>query len=289
MKKISFFRKTWYSIVKPSKYKEMKEEGFDKALKYFYAIAAILTVIIGTTASFIQINKTNNVIDYLDEKLPKMSFKENRLSLENEDEIILNTEEINDCFGCSIVINTQLEKKEAADKYRELTSQKNKVLIFLKDKYILISNKYQPDNDNIGILEYKYSDVSSKYIKDTSYEYGKEHVLDYLKQRNSFTYYISYFLIIYFIRTTFLYTIYLVLISGGIFIVTKFSKTKWTFIESFINTLYATTLSMIIYALYSIFELFTKFTVSFMDIINIALIFVYLSIVLFIQNKELKK
>lgn len=288
--KINFFKKIWYSIAKPSKYEELRKQGVGKAVKYFFSIVCILALIVAIIATFIQLEVVKEAINYLDEKLPEIKFKENTLSLENEEATILDDEKIIEYFRNVIVINPLLGKQEAIDQYKDLATDKNNVIVFLNDEYVLISNKYNPENENEeGIVSQKYTEISSNFIKDLSYEYGKKDVIEYLKQRTSFTYYIAQYFVVYFGMITLLYAIYISLTSVALWLVTKISKNKWSYKESLMNTIYASTLSMFFYVAYMIISYFTKLRISFMDIISIALIFVYLYLILWKQKKQIKE
>ena len=287
--KINFFKKIWYSIAKPSKYEEFRKQGVGKAVKYFFSIVCILALIVAIIATFIQLGVVKEAINYLDEKLPEIKFKENILSLENEEATILDDEKIIEYFRNVIVINPLLGKQEAIEQYKDLATDKNNVIVFLSDEYVLISNKYNPENENEEeIVSQKYTEISSNFIKDLSYEYGKKDVIEYLKQRTSFTYYIAQYFVVYFGMITLLYAIYISLTSVALWLVTKISKNKWSYKESLMNTIYASTLSMLIYVAYMIISYFTKLRISFMDIISIALIFVYLYLILWKQKKQIK-
>ena len=114
-------------------------------------------------------------------------------------------------------------------------------------------------------------------------------MIEYLKERTTYTYYIAQYFVIYFGMITFLYGIYIIFISLSLWLVTRLSKFKWTFKESLMNTIYASTLSIMVYVAYMIISYFTKFTISFMDIISIFIIFVYLYLLVWKQKKEIKK
>ena len=286
---INFFKRIWYSIARPSKYEELRKLGVGKSIKYIFSLISILAIILAIIATILQINVVNSAISYLDENLPDFTFKDNKLTVEN-DVTILDDNKIISYLGNKIVINPLIEKNEAIKQYKDLTTEKNNVLVFLNDEYILISNKYNPENnDEEGIENKKYSEVLSKHIKDSSYEYSKKDVIEYLKERTTYTYYIAQYFVIYFGMITFLYGIYIILISLSLWLVTKLSKFKWTFKESLMNTIYASTLSIMIYVAYMIISYFTKFTISFIDIISIFIIFVYLYLLVWKMKKRKRK
>ena len=285
--KINFFKKLWYSIARPSKYEKLRNLGIGKAIQYFFSLISILAIVLAIIAAFLQIKVVNNAIAYLDEKIPEFKFKDNKLTLENEDATILDDERITSYLGNKIVINTLIKKEDAINQYKDLTTENNKVLIFLNEEYILISNKYNPESENNeGIENKKYSEVSSKFITDTSYEYSKKDLIEYLKERTTYTYYIAQFFVIYFGFITFRYFIYIVLIAASLWLVTKLSKSKWTLGEAIMNTIYASTLSMVVYVLYLIISYFTGLIIPIVDIISIFFIFIYQYLLVWRQKKK---
>lgn len=285
--KMNFFKKLWYSIARPSKYEKLRNLGIGKAIQYFFSLISILAIVLAIIAAFLQIKVVNNAIVYLDEKIPEFKFKDNKLTLENEDATILDDERITSYLGNKIVINTLIKKEDAINQYKDLATEKNKVLIFLNEEYILISNKYNSESKNDeGIENKKYSEISSKYIKDTSYEYSKKDVIEYLKKRTTYTYYTAQYFVIYFGSIMIIYGIYIILISLSLWLVTKILKVKWTLKETVMNTIYASSLSMIVYVLYMIVSYFTRFKFSIMDIFIILLIFIYLYLLVWRQKKK---
>ena len=285
---IHFFKKVWYSITKINKYEEMRKDGIVKSIKYILTLILLISIVLAIFETISQISISNKAISYLDEKLPKMKFKDNSLSIEGEDAVILNDDEFKEYFKNAVVINPLLEKQEAVDQYKDLATEKNDVLVFLNDKYIVITNKYNPESEKEeGIQAFNYSEISDKYIKDKSIEYTKTHLIEYLRNHSSVSYYFAQFWVIYLVMITLIYFVYIVIISVGLWLVTKLTKFKWTFKESLMNTIYASTLSIIVYVTYMILSYYTRFSISFMDVINLALIFVYLFILLW--KEKIKK
>ncbi len=288
--RISFLKKIWYSIARPSKYEELKKLGLGKAIKYVFSIISILTLIVAIISTFIQINIANDTIAYLENNLPNFTFKDNKLTLEDNKVIILDDERLLSFLGNKIVINTLIKKEQAIDQYKDLVSEKNNVLVFLNEEYVLITYNYNIENNNEeGIDTKKYSEISSKYINSTNYEYTKKDVVEYLKMKTTYTYYLTKNFIVYSGTIILLYFLYIIIIASIIFLIAKISILKWTYNESIINTIYASTLSIIIYNLYIVQNIFTKFRISLIDMINICLIFIYLYFLIRKQKKYKKK
>ena len=274
--KINFFKKLWYSIARPSKYENLRSLGIGKAIQYIFSLISILAIVLAIIAAFLQIKVVNNAIVYLDEKIPEFKFKDNKLTLENEDATILDDEKIISYLGNKIVINSLIKKEDAITQYKDLATEKNKVLIFLNEEYILISNKYNPESKN------------NEGIENKKYEYSKKDVIEYLKKRTTYTYYIAQYFVIYFGSIMIIYGIYIILISLSLWLVTKILKVKWTLKETVMNTIYASSLSMIVYVFYMIISYFTRFKISIMDILIILLIFIYLYLLVWKQKKREK-
>lgn len=287
--KINFFKKVWFSVTKINKYEEMTEQGIKSSIKYFFTLMALIALILAIIATFIQSDIVKDALSYLDEKLPEMKIADNKLSLENEEVTILDEVKFTDYFGCIVVINPLLEKQQAIDEYNNLATQKYKCIVFLSDEYLVISSNYDVTNESendSGIETHKYSDEMSKYVQDTSREYGKQDIISYLGEKTSFTYYIAQYFVVYFVMIALIYIFYILLISVSFWLITKFAKINITFKKSLSNTIYASTLSSIVYVAYIIISYFTKFSISFFDVISILLIYVYLCFLLAKERKE---
>ena len=149
-------------------------------------------MIVAIISTFIQINIANDTIAYLENNLPNFTFKDNKLTLEDNKAIILDDEILLSFLGNKIVINTLIKKEQAIDQYKDLVTEKNNVLVFLNEEYVLITNNYNIENNNKeGIDTKKYSEISSKYINSTNYEYTKKDVAEYLKMKTTHDIYIG--------------------------------------------------------------------------------------------------
>ena len=297
-KKIPFFRKFWYSIGRIGQYEKLNKEGLVASLKYFFGLVAILAFILAIIYSVVQVKMSNEVIQYLNDNLPEITFKNNQLSLDNDDATIIDNEDMADKLGNAIVINPLIDENEAVKNYSNLATDKHNCIVFLSEEFIIITSKYNPENsdentdlNNVeGITISKYSDVSSRYISDTDSEYHKEAVIAVLQNSNSYYYYIAENFIVCYIKLFIEYFIYITIISILIWIVVKLlgkkKNIKWEFKETVTNVIYASTLSIVFSVIYFIVNYFTKFSIPIYDVISILLIFVYVYILLIKSKKK---
>ena len=297
-KKIPFFRKFWYSIGRIGQYEKLNKEGLVASLKYFFGLVAILAFILAIIYSVVQVKMSNEVIQYLNDNLPEITFKNNQLSLDNDDATIIDNEDMADKLGNAIVINPLIDENEAVKNYSNLATDKHNCIVFLSEEFIIITSKYNSENsdentdlNNVeGITISKYSDVSSRYISDTDSEYHKEAVIAVLQNSNSYYYYIAENFVVYYLRLFIEYFIYITIISILIWIVVKLlgkkKNIKWEFKETVTNVIYASTLSIVFSVIYFIVNYFTKFSIPIYDVISILLIFVYVYILLIKSKKK---
>ena len=285
--KINFFKKIWYSIAKVGKYKDMKEEGLFSSIRYIIGIFALSAIMLAIVATIIQSNLINRIIDYMDQKLPEMTFKENKLSMEGEEDIILNDTIFKSAFNNIVIINPMLEEQEAINQYYNLAEEKYNAVVFLSDKYIVITTKYSPASDvGDGIEIHHYTDESSKYISDETKEYKKSDLISYFKGNKPWVMYIGQYFIIYLVSFTIIYSLYIIFIALTMWVTIKILKIKWEFKEAIMNTIYGSTLSIFSYTIYIIIGYFANFTIPFVDVIRILLIFIYLYIILIIEKRD---
>ena len=91
----SFFKKIWYSITKIEKYPEMAIDGVGKAVAYLAKLVIIISVILSVWLTYQTYTELNNGIDYIKNEFPSFSYKEGKLSVENNQEpLIFEREDI---------------------------------------------------------------------------------------------------------------------------------------------------------------------------------------------------
>lgn len=148
--KIGFFKKAFYSIAKVSKYDEMTEEGLGSAITYFFQLIAIMCLIIGLVAAYIQMQSIDETKSYLEGIIPELEVVDGKLSLEKEEVTILDEEESMKKTGSAVVVNPYLKSEEAIDEYYKLTTEEYNCIIFLGDEVVVIPAGYTVESDAKG-------------------------------------------------------------------------------------------------------------------------------------------
>lgn len=288
--KINFFKKIWYSITKIDKYEELRQEGISASISYFINSIIIICAILAIISTFVHVKLIKTEINYIDSKLPELSFKDNKLTVDGEEPVILDSEDFKKHFGTVVVINPSIDQQKAVDEYYKITSKENTALVFLNDKFLIISNKYNPENNSQdGIEQHIYSEEILKYFKEQKEEYSKKDIIQYLESGISEATLLIQYLVTFIITFGLLYLFYIALISLVLWGMTKLLKLKWGYKNTLMNTIYSSTLSWIVFALYILLGYITKISIPFFDVVNIVLIFIYITLLLYRDRNKIKE
>ena len=276
--KKGFFKKVWYSIDKIERYAELSAEGLKSALKYL----AMLILVIGVIAAASTIYKTslvvNKISQYIDQKLPNLTYSENTLKVENSEAIIDENEE----FG-KIIFDTNTDDEQQINKYVSDVKDEENAVIILKNKLILKTSGVS------GSANYNYEDLFGQMGIT---EFNKQQLVDYLTGSTMFKYYANLFLTlfiyafaVYLINTLF----YIIIISMVGFLATMILKLKIRFVAVFNMAVYSITLPTILNIIYIIVNTFYKYAISYFDVMYVMISTIYILAAIFMLKSEFNK
>lgn len=276
--KKGFFKKVWYSIDKIERYAELSAEGLKSALKYL----AMLILVIGVIAAASTIYKTslvvNKISQYIDQKVPNLTYSENTLKVENSEAIIDENEE----FG-KIIVDTNTDDEQRINKYVSDVKDEENAVIILKNKLILKTSGVS------GSANYNYEDLFGQMGIT---EFNKQQLVDYLTGSTMFKYYANLFLTlfiyafaVYLINTLF----YIIIISMVGFLATMILKLKIRFVAVFNMAVYSITLPTILNIIYIIVNTFYKYAISYFDVMYVMISTIYILAAIFMLKSEFNK
>lgn len=276
--KKGFFKKVWYSIDKIERYAELSAEGLKSALKYL----AMLILVIGVIAAASTIYKTslvvNKISQYIDQKVPNLTYSENTLKVENSEAIIDENEE----FG-KIIVDTNTDDEQQINKYVSDVKDEENAVIILKNKLILKTSGVS------GSANYNYEDLFGQMGIT---EFNKQQLIDYLTGSTMFKYYSNLFLTlfiyafaVYLINTLF----YIIIISMVGFLATMILKLKIRFVAVFNMAVYSITLPTILNIIYIIVNTFYKYAISYFDVMYVMVSTIYILAAIFMLKSEFNK
>ncbi len=295
-KKINFFKKVWYSIVKFDKYVEMSLEGVGRALKYLLQITSIFVLIIACIGLYNTNEKLNGFIKNLEDNVPDFKYSDGQITLsENEENKIYTIDDTNMNFG-KIIIDLNTEDEATITEYENIIkSDKNTGnigIIILKDEIIQVA-KVTEGVEGEPKVSLSYDEAMQSLFGDTNVEVTKTNLLEFLRGNgktsifivNFFAYFLAY--IIIYLSSGLIYALVLGLIA---YVSAKITKLKLTFSNLFCMSIYAFTLSNILNMIYFVVNYFTGITIKYFDVAYIAIAYIYIITVLFlIKTDTLRK
>ena len=291
-KKINFFKKVWYSIVKFDKYVEMSLEGTGRALKYLLQIVSIFVLIL-SCIGLVNTNKNLNAfVKNIEENVPNFKYADGQITLDETEEnkvYMINDTNLN--FG-KVIIDLEAEEEAVITEYentiKDDAKTNNMGIIILKDKVIQIA-KLAEGVEGESKVSMTYDEVMQNLFGQTKVELTKANLLDFLNGNgrtsifivNFFAYFIAYFII--YIFSGLIYALVLGVIG---YASAKITKIKLTFSQLFSISIYAFTLSNVLNMIYFIVNYFAGITIKYFDIAYIAIAYIYLVTVLFLIKTD---
>lgn len=296
MKNIAFSKRLLLSIAKPSKYDEMMKLGLKKAIKYFVGLIAIMALILSLAGSYIQSVEVQKIGKYIDENISEFKIENTakegeeanyKLSLDNSEVIILDNQDFINTFKSIVVVNINIKEKEAIEEYYKLATDNNSCTVFLKDKCIMISSKYNPENDNKeeGITKYTYLELRDKYVGTDITEFNKNSLMG-IFNNTAYTYYVIAYFANYFVILLVIFALDVVVLAIIAMIISKVLKKDINKKRMFSLSIYSLTLPVILYIVYLIINYFAKLNIDYFNAINMGISLIYMMFYFYLNRNN---
>lgn len=287
VKKISFFKKVWYSITKFEEYPTMALEGVKRAIKYLIALTAIVTVFV-MVGSLLQMKTlVNDLSSYVKEEIPEFSYVDGKLSMQVDDTIIIEDVQY-DGIG-KIVIDTQVDTDELKSQIEQGNLTDEITIFFFKDEIVL---EARTETDEIIRQSYTYNEVIASYTGENIEKFDKEDFVNYLVSEEMNTFYLSYaitaFVSLLFINimVTLLDVLEIAILG---WITTTIARVRMKFSIIYNLAVYSLTLPMILNIFYMVINYFIDFKITYFQVAYITIAYIYLAAAIFILKDEFIK
>ena len=272
-----FFKKLWYSIVNIEKYPEMATEGVGRAISYLFKIVAILAVVLSIWMTYESYEAVRNGVEYLQNEFPTFSYQDGTLLVETEEPIVIEAEQSG--VG-KIVVDTKTDSEEQINQYLNEIGSNESGIVVLKQKVLVKTPGVA------GSISYDYQQILGN-MQIT--QFNKQDVINYANSNQIITLYISMFItiFIYSIMMYFITTLwYVVMISIVGYITAWLLKIKMRYVAIFNMSVYAITLSVLLNVIYLIINMFIPFTITYFQVMYVAIATIYLIAAIFIIKSE---
>ena len=295
--KTNFFKKVWYSITKIEKYPEMAAQGLGKAISYGMKIIAILAVVLCLGIVYETYNLMQDGINYLQNEFPEISYKENKLDINSEGEMVISPE---DSIVGKAIIDTKTEDEQKINQYINDINEEGQGVIVLKDKIIVKSQGVT------GNINYEYKEI---FDQMGITEFTKQDVINYAHSGQIISLYVSsisvcvrlcvfIYKIFYIIWYKFIYSFIMYLLttlSNAVFLslfgylTTWIAKIKMRYVAIFNMSVYALTLSTILNMIYIAINIFVDFNMQYFQVMYVAVAAIYIVAAIFILKVDFTK
>ncbi|MDO5555342.1 MAG: DUF1189 family protein [Clostridia bacterium] len=274
-KKTSFFIRIKDAVVNFDHYKTFADEKLSITIKYILKLMIIFAVIIAIALTYKLIEQTQMAIQIFDTECPNFKIENNTLIIEEENKQFVKGDK-NGYFG--IVINDEAEElsniNEAFNYQRVIALLNNRIII--------------RDAKNIEST-ITYEQLSNKYNLNNI---NKESIINFATGNNTTKIYALFVII----SLIYLYVIYLIqilldilLLSAVGYLLSKIIRVKFKYKSIFNMSVYALTLSVILYVIYIFVNLFTGFNIKYFEIAYNLIAYIYIITAMLTIKSDLTK
>jgi hypothetical protein len=272
-KKIPFFKKLKNAIVNFDEYQNFSQEKLGTAIKYFLKLMLIFSILISAFLTARLYKEIETVKTSFTDECPDFRIENNTLIIDGENK------KYEKDFGyeaLGLIIDS-----ENTDLTEEQNGQYQRIIAFYKDKMVMKTLDTK--------TSMTYEDISkNQNINGLS----KQQILDYTNSSTMILIYITFFvitivfgLIAYSIQI--LLDIFLLSIIG--LIMSKIAAVKLKYKEIFNMSIYALTLSIVLYLIYICVNITTGFTIKYFDLAYEIISYIYIITAILMIKSDLIK
>lgn len=274
--KVNFFKRVKIAIFKLEDYGLFLGERFSVAIKYFFLLICIVSLIIISLDAYDFSKMINRAFSYFENEIPNFSYENEKLDMPNI------VEGYDEEFNFKLIIDTNSDLTN-----EQIVNYKNKIydsgfgILALEEKLVYIGNNYETE------YTYKY------FINIIGTEItNKNDILEFFNENNLNVFVISFaitdFIITYLSNLT---TIFLDILVVAIFglMAARFSGMRFKTKPMISLAIYSMTLSIVLIAIYRIVHYFTGFVIEYFDIMYILVGYVYMIAAIMMVKYDLIK
>lgn len=274
-KKIGFFSRVKIAVAKLENYSLFVEEKTTVAVKYFFLIVLILSLVIAAVQTFDMVKMIQKGYQYVQNEMPDFSYEEGNLNFAGT---VYSYDETYDLY---MIADTQENiADEILQQYRN--DIKSSGLIFLKDKVI-----YKRGNSE---TEYYYTDLSTQYGIDSMDKTKLIQEIDNIGTTGiAITIFLAVIVSVYLVQIVSTFIDWIV-ISIFACIAARICRINMRFKHGFNISIYALTLSIILSMCYQIANYMTGFYTEYFRVVYLLISYVYVvAVILMIKSDLLKQ
>lgn len=272
-KRTPFLKKIKNAIVNFDEYQNFSKEKISTSIKYFLKLMIIFSILISVFLTIRLYKEVETVRTSFTKECPDFKIENNTLVINGENKKYEKDFEY-ELLG--LIIDS-----ESTDLTEEQTEQYQRVIAFLKDKMVIKTQDAE--------TRMTYEDISkNQNINGLS----KQQILDYANSNVMIIIYVIFFvatIIFAFIAYSIQILIDVFLLSIIGFIMSKIVAIKLKYKEVFNMSIYALTLSIVLYLIYICVNIMTGFTIKYFDLAYEIISYIYIITAILMIKSDLIK
>ena len=291
-KKLNFFQRIFVAVFRLEEYGIFLLENISEAIKYFFLLIFILTVILGMVNAYTTSKMITKAYDYVYNELPDFKMENDTLTMEKEVDAYDHEYEL--AFAANT--NLSLEDANSEEVVKKLKNGRQSVVL-LKDGFIYGLNTFDGENVEQEPLEVKYSSLTEGYEEIFA---SKETLVKYLDNNPISNLVVTYSVvnvIVGYLANIISIALDVLLISMiGYCISRIFAKVFLNIRAILVLGTYSMTLPIFVTMIYSVINALTGFTIVKFNLMYELIGCVYLIAAIYMikydlikQNEELEK
>lgn len=271
-----FFVKIKRSVFNVEKYGEYLVEKTSTALKYFFGIMLIISLVLAAVSTYHFSEIINKAYSYIKNDLPDFTYENGKINFER------TVEGYDSDMDLYNIISADGELSEGVkENYKEKVKDYTYAIIFFQDGLIV--------QESGNFIEYSYIDIENSYGVNLKNKSELINTLDSVGVYGvNVTYFVASILSIYIANViTYITDVLMVCIFG--YFVAKIVGISLTFGKTFILSIYALTLSIILSTVYSVVYSLTGFVIEYFNMMYLVISYIYIIAAILIIKSDLIK
>lgn len=261
--KIGFWRRIKKAILNFDEYEKFITENISKAFGYFFKLITIFSLVITIALVYKMNTETEKVVNTVEKEFPDFSIINNELQMETEE----NFEHYFEDLGFNVIIGKNINE----------TNDYKNCLLLLKNKIVLKYDGYSQE------ITYENAEMNN---------FSKQSIIDKYESKDKKVLYSTVSMIMFFssfgvYTIVFLIDIITLTIMG--LIINIIIRTTFKFKQIFKISVYAMTLSIILYLAYIVANMIWGTTIKYFEIGYNAISYIYLITVLLMMKSDIIK
>lgn len=279
--KIGFFTRIKFAIFKLEDYGMFLGENLKVAIKYFFVLILLVSVIVAVATTYDFYNVMNRMKNYIENELPEFTYEEGILNFSSQ------VDAYDEKYDFRLIINTS----ESIDE-KQISEYKGKVnefgMILLKDKVIFLSNGTELEETYLKLLEGYNISINNKT--------DLENQISNPTINNLIGIAFIYNFIALFVSNIISTISDILILSIFGWIASRLCNINFKIRPIIVLAIYSLTLSIVLATLYTIVYMFTGFYIEYFNIIYLLIAYIYMVAAIFMikydfmkQTEELQK